>query len=429
MKKSMAISILALLLPFGLFPSLSVGDEQTKERDDVALEIMTVEVMVDQLEKMPRVTDDERNAWAGLSMDIKYKWFEKIITYETSDNLTLWKLLGRWATADGISEKSPHANAPFFHIQRLRPDYQKDEELLRLMAKLNAIRNKEYQDMEIDGYRKFVFLFEHSNTNLPNRQLDIARAYDEGYGLWRNGEEAVKWYRRAADAGNADALGELGHKYLIGLGGLEMNEDTGVKLLNKAVMKGSASAAYELGQYYLPDHYKAKNWKRKSDRKKAIELFKVAAERGTTKALIAIAREYVKIGNGKEAVRWANGGDEPDPENKKEHRHWEMSRSIADSQGRCSYIKGEVYALGIGKIEQDLVRAKELFMESYRKGRPKGAQAIAAMYRKGIGVEANSILAEQWKNNAIKVFSFASRDWHESGIIVFSKRLMETSKH
>jgi len=425
MKKTVIVSILALLLSLESFLSLSSGAEQTKECDDVALEIKTIEVMVDQLEKMPRATEDERNAWAQLSMDIQAR-FPKLITYETRDNLNLWKLVGRWAATRDLTEESAYANAPFFHIQRLRPDYQKDEELLRLMAKLNAIRMKDCLGLEINGYRNFVYLFEECDTGDAKIRLLIGRAYDEGYGLWRNNTEALKWYKRAAEAGNTDALSELGDAYLHGYGDLEMNEETGVKFLNEALVKGSAGAAYTLGQYYQPDNYFAKFWKREGDRKKAIELFHVAAKRGSDGALVVLAEAYIKVDNGTEALRWANGGDEPDPNNKIEHQHWEMNRSKADNRGACSYIKGEVYALGVGEVEQDLTRAKELFEESYRKGDSRGATALAAMYREGIGVEANAVLAEQWKSNAIKVFT-ASPDWHEGGIGIFARRLREAS--
>jgi len=419
--------LLSVLLFLGSFPSLSSGNEQTKERDDIALEIKTIEVMVDQLEKMPRTTEDERNAWAKLFMDIEER-FRKIVTYETRDNLNLWKLIGRWATAESLAEESSYVNAPFFHIQRIRPDYQKDEELLRLMAKLNAIRNKEYQDLEISGYNNFVYLFEKCDTNNAEIQFLIGQAYDDGYGLWRNYTEAVKWYKRAAAAGNADAIGELGNDYLHGTGGLESNEETGVKLLNEAVAKGSASAAYKLGWYYQPDNPFAKSWKREGDRKKTVELYQIAAERGSNGALVALAEEYVKVGNGTEALRWANGGDEPNTSDKIAHQLWETKRSMADRRGRCTYIKGEVYALGIGEIKQDLGQAKMLFEESYRKGDSRAAQALSAMYKDGIGVGANIALAEQWKSNAIKLFGFPdSERFIDGGIEAFARRLREAS--
>jgi TPR repeat protein len=423
MKKTIIVSILALLLFLGLFPAISIGDEQAKKHDDVALEIKTVEVMVDQLEKMLRATEDEANAWARLSWDIENR-FSKIITYETRDNLNLWKLVGRWATAEGISGKSPNANAPFFHIQRLRPDYQKNELLILLMAKLNVIRNEEHQNLEINGYQNFVYLFEECDTDDADIQLRIGLAYDEGYGLWENNIEAVKWYKRAATAGNADAIGELGQAYLYRSLGVEKNVETGVKLLNEAVLKGSASAAYYLGQHYAP--FKLLN--RKGNKEKSIQMFRIAAERGYYEAFHPLAMGYVEIDNGTEALRWANGGDEPNVSDKIKYSWWESKRSMADHDGRCSYVKGEVYALGVGEIEQNLVRAKELFEESYRKGFKGGAVAIAAMYREGVGVEANRVLAEQWKNKAVKLFGFPDSERFIDGEIrAFAKRLREAS--
>ena len=91
MNDTLIPSILALLMLQGSLPSLAVGDEQRNKPDELILEIITCEVMVDQLEKMPRATKDASNAWVDLWLDIGDR-FSKIITYETRDNLNLWKL-------------------------------------------------------------------------------------------------------------------------------------------------------------------------------------------------------------------------------------------------------------------------------------------------------------------------------------------------
>ena len=44
--------------------------------------------------------------------------------------------------------------------------------------------------------------------------------YGKGYGVPRNYIEAIKWYKKAADQGNADAQYELGYMYDLGLGEL-----------------------------------------------------------------------------------------------------------------------------------------------------------------------------------------------------------------
>ncbi|NIP27870.1 MAG: hypothetical protein GWN67_25405 [Phycisphaerae bacterium] len=432
MSKTIIGSILAMLISLGLFISPSNGNEHSKVRDDVALEIMTVEVMIDRLEKMPRDIKDEKREWLRFFNDIEQR-FSKIVTYETRDNLKLWKLIGRWVVQDGrhsVSEGvmpiSPYAHVPFVHIQRLQPDYQKDKKLIRLMAELNIIREKTFHDLVIKRYNDFVYLFEECDTGDAKIQLQIGQKYHKGNGLWRNNIEAVKWYKRAAAAGNADAIGELGLAYIYGQQyGLEEDEEAGIKLLNEAVVKGSASAAYELGNYHRPSFYN------KGDRKKAIEMYQIAVKRGYSKAFPALAEQYVELDNGTEALRWANCGDEPNKNDTTGHRLWEIKRADADSdsRGRCSYIKGEVYALGIGDIEQDLALAKGFFEESHRNLSLDGAWAISAMYREGIGVEADASLAEKWKSNAIKLFplAFPDPDWHEENIKSFAKKLLQAS--
>lgn len=62
--------------------------------------------------------------------------------------------------------------------------------------------------------------------------------------------EAVQYYRRAAEQGNADAVAALGHAYANGLG-VEQNNKTAVKLLTRAAEAGHPSGLYGLGYMYL----------------------------------------------------------------------------------------------------------------------------------------------------------------------------------
>ena len=335
-------------------------------------------------------------------------------------------MVGRWATAKNNSmSSSPYANEPFFHIQRIYPEYQNDKELLRLMAKLNSIRNEETMVLQENGYRKFVFLFERSNTNLPNRQLDIGQAYDEGYGLWDNKIEAVKWYKKAAGNGNADALSEVGDCYLNGRGGIEKNIKIGMKLMHEAIEKGSAIAAHKLGSYYVPYSY----WKRlHADRSKAIKYYLIAAKRGYVKSFYSLANQYFEDGNGTEALRWANGGGEPDIGKTEEYKAWTARCLKADRTGLCSYVKGQVYAFGTGKVQQNLSKARKLFEESCRSkiSIPSGAIALSAMYKEGVGVNRDKNLAEQWRRKAVTLYNFQGAESNvDYGVNKFIEKLKD----
>ena len=70
--------------------------------------------------------------------------------------------------------------------------------------------------------------------------------YLNGWGVPEDDAEAVKWYRKAAEQGDADAQSNLGGMYANGWG---VPEDDGeaVKWYRKAAEQGHASGQYNLG--------------------------------------------------------------------------------------------------------------------------------------------------------------------------------------
>lgn len=48
---------------------------------------------------------------------------------------------------------------------------------------------------------------------MPGAQLDLGFMYDNGYGVPQDYQEAIAWYRRAADQGNDRAQYNLAHIY------------------------------------------------------------------------------------------------------------------------------------------------------------------------------------------------------------------------
>jgi uncharacterized protein len=65
-----------------------------------------------------------------------------------------------------------------------------------------------------------------------------------------NWYESVKWARKAADQGNADAEGGLGELYGAGRGVLQDHAEA-AKWLRKAADQGNANAQYDLGIAYF----------------------------------------------------------------------------------------------------------------------------------------------------------------------------------
>jgi TPR repeat protein len=66
-------------------------------------------------------------------------------------------------------------------------------------------------------------------------------SYDQGLGVSQNDAQAVKWYRKAAKQGNADAQYNLGWMYANGLG-VEQNDAAAAKWFGKAAEQGDKDA-------------------------------------------------------------------------------------------------------------------------------------------------------------------------------------------
>ena len=62
--------------------------------------------------------------------------------------------------------------------------------------------------------------------------------------------EALKWYRKAADASNSTAMFNIGIYYEYGMGGVTKNASEAVKWYRKAADNGNAKAMSMLGTFY-----------------------------------------------------------------------------------------------------------------------------------------------------------------------------------
>jgi TPR repeat protein len=88
--------------------------------------------------------------------------------------------------------------------------------------------------------------------------------YREGKGVTQDYEEAVKWFRQAAEQGFAEGQNNLGWMYQNGLG-VTKNVDEAVKWYKKSAEQGLATAKDNLGQMGLgvsPDAVEAVKWYR-----------------------------------------------------------------------------------------------------------------------------------------------------------------------
>lgn len=121
----------------------------------------------------------------------------------------------------------------------------------------------------------------------PETQTMLGNRFRKGDGGGRNYDEALKWYRKAAEQGFAGAQNNLGSMYEQGLG-LSKDEAEAARWYRKAAEQGNAYAQHSLGSMYwegrgVPQHLvEAAAWIRR------------AAEQGHLGALRDLGKMYWK---------------------------------------------------------------------------------------------------------------------------------------
>ncbi|KAK9906721.1 hypothetical protein WJX75_006842 [Coccomyxa subellipsoidea] len=92
-------------------------------------------------------------------------------------------------------------------------------------------------------------------------------------GVQRDPEQAFRYFRQAAEAGDADAMAHLGHMYANGVGVAASNESA-LEWFDRAARRNHPSGQYGLGYLHLSGYGVPK------DAKKAFKYFTSAAEQG-----------------------------------------------------------------------------------------------------------------------------------------------------
>ncbi len=189
----------------------------------------------------------------------------------------------------------------------------------------------------------------------------------------KNYTEAVKWFRKAADQGDAEAQCNLAVCYALGQG-VSQDHAEAAKWYRRAAEQGVALAQYQLalccyqGQGVPKNDLEAFKWLSK------------AAEAGVPYAEFIIGTYYR---NGKivqldysKAAKW----------------HWKAAvQGVAGAQVEL----GKLYSLGLG-VPKDQRRAAELFRRAADQGYADGQSFLADCYWRGDGVPQDFTEAYKW---------------------------------
>lgn len=199
-----------------------------------------------------------------------------------------------------------------------------------------------------------------------------AELLSQGYGVRQDPTAARQWYEAAAAKGNPDALFTLGA--ILMASASTANKDQAVDFFRRAAEGGSARAAYNLGLVYLQGEVAPK------EPAIAAEWFKRGAESDQPDALYALATLY-RDGNGvpQDAVESA----------RLLQRASEVGNDVATTELAIVVFNGT----GVPKDEE---RAATLFRKAALQGNAIAQNRYARILSAGRGAPKDVIAAAAW---------------------------------
>jgi TPR repeat protein len=197
--------------------------------------------------------------------------------------------------------------------QSLEAQYSKEAEQLSIAALIELGNDyywgrkgkpKDYAEA-VRWYRKAA---EQGNAN---GQSNLGVMYMKGYGVEQDYTEAVRWYRKAAEQGDVTGQNNLGVMYQNGHG-LKQDYAEAVRWYRKAAEQGNANGQSNLGVMYM------KGYGVEQDYTEAVRWYRKAAEQGNasgqTNLGFMFENGYGVKQDDAEAIRWyrkaAEQGDE-----------------------------------------------------------------------------------------------------------------------
>lgn len=193
----------------------------------------------------------------------------------------------------------------------------------------------------------------------PQECYDLARRYASGLGVTQDTEAAIRWYRRAAELGHAEAQAEMGWRLFRGMI-TPRDDDEMIRYYRTAANQDNPKAIGELGRCSMLGRGVPK------DVHEAVRLYRIAAEKGYIDAAKMLARCY-KLGTGieqndDEANKWfAHAGN---LENARIFAYYLKAAMTVQSEERFryQYYVAGYYAEGFG-VGQSFDKAIEWYQK------------------------------------------------------------------
>lgn len=287
---------------------------------------------------------------------------------------------------------------------------------------LEPLMSKTGKDAVADYYLGRVYLYGYGqlkNTDLAMRYF--LKSAEQGYlpavqlmakySLMhdKNPEQAVRWYKQAANEGDIDAQLFLSAAYLYGLG-VKKNTDLASHYYIDAAKSGNSLAQFALAENFLDSRHSSNNklgliWLNKSatngnpqaqtklaelyiegksvtqDLNKASDLLDKAIAQNFTPALLVMGNLVLSQGNMNKALDLFNQAakqNNPDAYLELAHLYLQDKSPVYNPETGFSWT-----------------------LKAAQAGSPIAQKELAALYQKGLGIAANQALADEWTKKAL----------------------------
>lgn len=253
-------------------------------------------------------------------------------------------------SADELISLANNGDVEAMHHLGVAYEYGEDEEVLGVLG-----IEKDLEEA-VKWYRKAA------EQGYAPAQDDLGDCYYFGDGVDVDYVEAAKWYRRAAEQGDQFAQNSLGDCYYYGYG-VDVDNVKAVKWYKKSAEQGNTAAKTDLGWCYYCGSGVAENVQ------KAEELLLDAANEGSNLAMLRLGHIYSNDGNAPRAIDWY----------KKAAEH---GRSYAN------VCIGEIYRNGNG-VKQNYAKAYDYFKKAANDGEKDAQNYLGLMFLQGEHVKEN----------------------------------------
>jgi TPR repeat protein len=168
-------------------------------------------------------------------------------------------------------------------------------------------------------------------------QYYLGRLYEKGQGVTEDNQQAVQWYRKAAEQGHAQAQLQLGGMYQRGAG-ISQDQSAALKWFFKAAEQGHAPAQDLLGMIYQLGIGVS------ADNQQAVDWYRKAAEQEHANAQYHLGQSYYKgqgvIKNEPEAINWLSKAAAQGQPDAQQHALAEQFVAIAPEMPNDSGTRG-----------------------------------------------------------------------------------------